>query len=303
MERRTPRRGIFKRNANRHRYVLIAGSSVADRGKEELGMRTKNWLGTLAVVTAVAAMVPVALADLSEEVYKLEACHYDDNGSLICVTTYVVPQEAGETDPETGVYRWVLESDELLQDLQGNDIGVLQGRDPETQEPRSYIEVIPADGRNPEQVNLGFAVQAGQFATTFSFASTKVTVDPAIPGSVSYGEADAVFNVSDDGDDYGATLTGLLPGGGAVRPQYNGFPTGTLFKELMDPIYADPYSSAPGNDSYAAAIGETVEDISLQIDFELTPYDFASGSATFEVTPEPSALLLLGSVLVVLRRR
>jgi MYXO-CTERM domain-containing protein len=96
-----------------------------------------------------------------------------------------------------------------------------------------------------------------------------------------------------------------MSGGGAFLAQYNGFPSGSEFTQLLTaPISVGAFESASVNDEYGfASFGGPVSNMSSRIEFSLTSEDFASGSSTYQIIPEPAAALLLLAGLVVLRRR
>ena len=155
------------------------------------------------------------------------------------------------------------------------------------------------------QVNLGFAVQADEEMTSFTITSALLDF-PDIEHA--WARADAAFTLQDWGTS-GALLTGTGPGGGAYLTQYNGLvPDGTTFAEGINAIEVVPpamlqvaefSSAAPGEYTYIGFAGS----MSSQIAFNLSPMSMASGSANFEIIPEPTAMLLILVALAAARRR
>jgi len=243
----------------------------------------------VAATLALAGLVSSASADVSDVAFDVVVCK-----GGVCTGYFWVPSTDLTEDPSTGVLSWHLQQDTDITDLEGDVAGTLQVG--------SFVEIIPAGrGRATTQVNLGFAVEAGDALTDFSFSSAMLSF-PAIASA--QGKADATFQLTDFGGDSGATLTGLFGGGGAYRAQYNGFP-GTQFTQLMTaPIAVGEFESISVPDSFGfAPIGASVSSISSQIDFSLSAFDLASGLSTFEVIPEPAAALLLVVGVMALRRR
>lgn len=155
------------------------------------------------------------------------------------------------------------------------------------------------------QVNLGFAVQATDSATSFTISSSLLSFPTISPAAA---RADAAFTLQDFMG-FGATLTGAGPGGGAYLTQYNGFvPGGTTFGEgisfmqVLPPDVLTTLNYASDPMGLYLPIG-AASDMSSQIAFTLSPFAFASGSANFEIIPEPTALLLMLVGLVAARRR
>lgn len=128
------------------------------------------------------------------------------------------------------------------------------------------------------------------------------TISPA------QGRCSAGMSVTDTGSD-GASITGLEPGGGSYRAQYNGIP-GTAFAQLLPSIIAGPGSSnsaaasSPGGGLFSP-IADPVSDISAEFHFTLSTGDLASGTSHWEVVPGPSVVgvMLLGVAGLVRRRR
>jgi MYXO-CTERM domain-containing protein len=155
------------------------------------------------------------------------------------------------------------------------------------------------------QVNLGFSAQAGDDPTAFTITSALLSFPTMLDGRA---RADAAFTLQDFFG-FGAQLTGNGPGGGAYLTQYNGYvPGGTTFGEGISSLQVVPpdilsvaeYHSSPSGEFYP--IG-SVSDMSSRIAFTLSPYALASGSANFEIIPEPAAFLLLVAGLLAARRR
>lgn len=151
------------------------------------------------------------------------------------------------------------------------------------------------------QIAMGFSFQAGDADTDVTVSSALLSF-PTIPSGMA--RADAAFTLMDFMGS-GASLSGLEPGGGAYRAYYN---DSTTFAEAIDHITVVPPASLadgsfgyPGGGAYSP-IG-TVSNMGAEIAFTLSANAFASGSADFEIIPEPAGLVLLAVGIGVLRRR
>jgi MYXO-CTERM domain-containing protein len=162
--------------------------------------------------------------------------------------------------------------------------------------------VVPEDGvRSHPQVNLGFAMSAGETATAFTMRSALLSFPSICCPEL---RASGSINVTDVTGD-GAQLDGMGPTGGACLAQYNGpVPNGTTFIEAISHIDALPFHTETGEfDSGWMTIADTMSDMSLQISFTLSAGDSASGTSTLQEIPEPTAMLLALAGLVLIRRR
>lgn len=239
-------------------------------------------MAALCLLGAVAA----AQADLSPVAFRIEATNLSGTGS------FEVPSTSLQYNPQTQTYTWAQMTPVDLLSGTGQVIATLD------QAALRYVE--------DPQINLSFAVRAGQTNTTFTIQSALLSF-PAI--SPARGRASAALTVTDTNNN-GATLSGLgTPGTGVYLAQYNGFvPSGTTFSSLIATVAAGPGGSnaASQNDPAAGyrAIGVPVTDMSAQIAFTLTAEDLGSGTTNFEIIPEPATLTLLAlGALALVRRR
>jgi hypothetical protein len=138
-------------------------------------------------------------------------------------------------------------------------------------------------------IELGFAVTAGAYDTSFSFSSPELTFDPIVNP-----DARALASVTVGPDD---TLTGAFDYM-AYRSIYNGT---SVFADLVD----TPVGWPGGSDTTGwQQIMGTVSSIQAKWRFDVSAGCIASGTSTFEVIPEPATLLLLGlGSLALLRKR
>ncbi len=153
-------------------------------------------------------------------------------------------------------------------------------------------------------IALSFNVAAGAADTEFTISSSLID-SLNIPGAL--GRVTGTYSVT-DGNNNGATLTGLQNRGGLYSAFYNG---GNTFNELFS---SGPYGvGASASDGGAqdipnvgfSSVGATVNDMSSQWHFMLTAGDLAGGTSNYIIrVPAPSGLALLGlSGLVASRRR
>ncbi len=151
------------------------------------------------------------------------------------------------------------------------------------------------------QINLIFAVQAGNAPTHFVISSSVLS----FPGiSSAQGVASVGITLTDSSaDGSGGTLTGNGPGGGAYQALYN---SGSTFAEFVSSISAGAFDSDTENGFTGGlvAIPGTVTDMQAVFDFTVTPQDSASATSTYLIIPEPTAIALLAvGAALALRRR
>lgn len=250
----------------------------------------------LGVVGALVLFTSVASADVSDLLLAIQIC---DPATGTCIGTYDIytddPNGNGWWEGET--YHWELVNPINILDAQNNTLATLENNG-------TNLEL-----HNDPQVNFGFAVTAGAVDAEFSMYSALVSF-PTINSPE--GRASVAYSVTDNNFD-GATLTGVDPDthqpAKSYRAQYNTFPNGTAFTDLIDGLSATPGSSAgtsaedPIGVGNYTPIGVPVSNISARVAFTLTAGDFASGTSTFEVIPEPASLLLLVASFGLIRRR
>lgn len=247
----------------------------------------KRWTVGLLACVALVGLAPIANAEFSGAIFRAEVCR---NG--VCIGYYQ------ETDPNNGTWNgdtfvWTLPA---AVDITDTETG-------------AYLATLH-DGSvamaNDPQVNLGFAVTAGTSETTFTISSALVSFATIASPSA---HASVAWNLTDQASD-GAALNPVVADGlnRCYFAQYNGFvPGGTSYAELVPGIVADPESSMPYFEDAPAVgfspIGVPVSNMSSQIHFTLSADDFASGTSTYVIIPEPASLLLLVVSLGLARRR
>jgi hypothetical protein len=256
-------------------------------------------LGIRAIAIGLLGLIaiPTALADLSDNLYYVEVCRADLG---MCVGYYSVPTSQATWNGSAWV--WQLQQDEPITNPQLGTLGTMKRG--------SFIEIFPTGTglRSDPAVNLGFAMQAGNAETTFTVRSALLSF-PTIANPK--GRAHTAITATDGVDGAGGLLTGMGSGagGGAYLAQYNAFvPGGTTFTELVPAISIPELDGATLNEAFPSNggwqdIGVPVSNISTQISFTISANDLASGTSLFEITPEPSALLLGLLGLSWLRRR
>ena len=182
-------------------------------------------------------------------------------------------------NPDTRYYYWT-GADPLEYDLGGGNIATIQ-----------LSIAVKAD----PLIELGFSVAAGNNATSFSFSSEVMTIEPLINA---VGTAAASVNLSGFSD----IMWGSFPE--CYKALYNG---STVFADLI-PTGAG--MTWPGDSDFLASVPIAGEVSSMQTkwQFILSGGGSASGSSQFEITgdviPEPATMILLGlGGLALLRKR
>ncbi len=153
-------------------------------------------------------------------------------------------------------------------------------------------------------IALSFNVEAGAADTEFIISSSLID-SLNIPGAL--GRVTGTYSVT-DGNNNGATLTGLQNGGGLYSAFYNGSNT---FNELFTDGAYNVGASASDGDAQDipnvgfSPVGATVNDMSSQWHFMLTAGDLAGGTSNYIIRiPAPAGLALMGvSGLIATRRR
>jgi hypothetical protein len=240
----------------------------------------------LFALIGLLAVVPLSSAALDNVVLTIEATTGQDSFGSITIT-----EEDGWW--EGGTFYWQTATPIAL-----GDTGATFGPAVVT----SYID--PVSGRAYPAINVGFAVSAGATDIDVLISSALLSFPEISPA---FARASAAFTVTDFLG-AGTTLTGTGGlSGMAYRAWYNGYlEAGNEFCGLIDQMYAQAGSfglaeNYPGGGLYLP-IG-AAQDMSSQISFTLTAFGLASGSATFEIIPEPGTVLLLIAGLGLLRRR
>lgn len=246
------------------------------------------------IIAAAAIVVAPVMADLTGPGIAITAI--DINSGDSDVVTF-----DGQWNQD-GQYRW---SSTEEHNFFGSDGMYLGSLNPSAVQRTSSIEYF-AD----PIVNLSFSVAAGSSTTTFMIGSALLSF-PTI--AAAQARASVGFSVTDFSGGDGATLTGIggHSGTAGYTAQYNGFAgtnSGTSFAELIPSLVAAPFLTNTTSDTVPAsgytAIG-SASDMSSLVAFTLSAGDFASGTSTFEIIPEPTTGLLLVAAagLLFARRR
>lgn len=246
-------------------------------------------------VLALVVCVPLAAADFNMDcLLEVQVC---DAGS--CVGVCALTPDMGEGYWEGDVYYWTLTQDVDIEGPLGEYLGTIE---------HDEANGTALEFHQDPEVHVNFAVTAGGTDTTFTLVSSHLSF-PQINSPIAYAES--AIGVTDRNFDGGYVT--YASGKDAVSYSHvNGlYPAGSMWAELIE--FAGPdykLSVGPlGSDSIAddtgaaQPVGMPVSSISTAMTFTLSPADLASGSATFSVTPEPSAALMLLAVLGLYRRR
>lgn len=247
------------------------------------------------IMIAAAVVVAPAMADLNGPGFAITAI--DPNTGRADQMAF-----EGQWNEDHTAYRWSSTETHLFFGSDGTFLGCLNP--PDSTETSSIEYVVDPI------VNLSFSVAAGNSTTVFMIGSALLSF-PTI--SAAEARASVGFSVTDFFGGDGATLTGIGGHSGTAGyvAQYNGFAgtnSGTSFAEVLPSVVAAPFLT--GTDSATVpASGYTpigsASDMSSLVAFTLTAGDFASGTSTFEIIPEPTTgfLLLVAAGTLFARRR
>lgn len=251
---------------------------------------------TLAVFGLVAQASAAEFSDLLDDVVL--TIQADTMGQS--PSTGFVEITQGDGWWEGNVFTALVANPITIYDDQGNPIGGFGGPLDGGGFGVSYVQYIlpEAGAKTNPQVNLGFAMIAGAVPTHFSATSALMPAGVNNPD----GKASVGINIQDFGDAEGALLTGDN-NGYAYTALYN---TGSsIFNQAIQSVSAPAWG---GNNSVSAdsgwqPIAGSVANISAMIEFTLSAGDLANGTSTFQVTPEPTSLLLVALGALFARRR
>jgi len=150
--------------------------------------------------------------------------------------------------------------------------------------------VVELDG--DPVVSLDFAVNAGNFDTTFTITSATVGFAP-ISNPLAFASAGVTLTDGDPLPGDGAALNLIPPNTGLYQATYN---SGTVFANLLPSPLSLPGAGTTddSDDSGVQIIAGSVTDIQTSFSFKLSADDSASGTSQFEVViPEPSTSILI----------
>ena len=244
---------------------------------------------------AAALAVAPAMADLTGPGLAITAID-----PVTGLTDTVAFEGQWSSDGQT--YRWGSTETHLFFGNDGTFLGCLNPPDATESTSIEYV----AD----PIVNLSFSVAAGNSTTVFMIGSALLSF-PTI--SSAQARASVGFSVTDFFGGDGATLAGIggYTGTAGYVAQYNGFAgtnSGTSFAEVLPSIVAAPFLTNTDSATLPASgytpIG-SVSDMSSLVAFTLSAGDFASGTSTFEIIPEPTTgmMLLVAAGALIGRRR
>jgi hypothetical protein len=232
-----------------------------------------------------------AMGDISENVFTITAENAHGVGSYVLRLS----DTGWDRSNNDGVFRWTHDDPIALIDAN-------------TDETVATLEQFSLFYRADPQISMSYSVRAGDDTTAFVIESGLLSF-PKIDNAD--GQANASFTLADSGDD-GALLDGAT-GPDADRAYWalvNGSPPdATTFTALIESLEVPPGGGTRAiTDSDPPfgyrEIAVSVESMSVESRFTITPYDQASATTNFEVIPEPSSgVLLCAAALALLRRR
>ncbi len=241
------------------------------------------------VLVLICSGAVTAHADLlTGTVFQVEA--RTASGSRVAQNPVVV--DASELFEAGGLWCWALSLANNFEDQFGETFAVLHSAD--------VMYKIEPDLGIAETWSFQSLIDDEE--VIFTITSALVTSTPAISAPV--GNASATFNLSDTGGAAGAAFVGQYAGPKTMTARYNGMaPGGTEFVSLVAGLEIDGGSYDITENYGNVAIGVPVSDMSMQVEFSLTPGDKLGGNVVYRILPEPAAGLLALWVLALVRRR
>lgn len=240
---------------------------------------------------------------LAERIFSIEAQALGGGNSVI----FHVPLSNAVIEGNTLVW-------ELVEEVALADIAVLHEARIE------YVTIeIPAAGSRgdtaAQSVTVNFLVSSGEAGANFTMTAAPVTL--TIPNAVA--RATAGITVTDNGGN-GPGLLGNFADDSAYRTHYNDLDsaaTGSTFATLVPGISGGPGATVVSSENFPdqlvtySSVDEnnvplgSVNNISSQWNFAVSPNNSAAGTSRFEVIPEPVSCLLwiFGAALLLLTRR
>lgn len=246
---------------------------------------------SLVAVGGALALGASAFADVSDPIIRVTASNSQGSG------TFSVPLSQATMNPD-GSFVFALPAPQAIMSGANTIATVTQ----------ISTFIRPRMGVMPNLVGLGFAVQAGNSATTFTIDTATLSFASLSGAS---GRASAGIGVTDTNGD-GVTLTPAEDNNSV----YEAFFNSTIFASLITaPVQTSvPNGSAsasqalPGNGQYLG-IADPVTGMHAQWKFTLSAQDMAGdtagGTGVWEVIPGPGSagLLVLGLLGLGRRRR
>lgn len=156
-----------------------------------------------------------------------------------------------------------------------------------------WIESLSADLVGDPVASISFSVTAGSSDVTVSVSSAMVTFS-AINNPAASSEAEVTL--TDNNANGAATIETVGGNGGLYRAIYNG--SSQYSTHLGDSSISG--GSVTFSDATSGPIAGNVSSIRSRFDFKLSAGDFASGTGTFTVIPEPATFGLLACCCVAL---
>jgi MYXO-CTERM domain-containing protein len=237
----------------------------------------------LRAVAAAGLSGAVAHADAPQGViFKAEA----QVGSRVATPIEI---QAGDMTFSSGFWFWSLPMPQVLTDQYGNDLAELTSANVILSDPMEFM-TFSLQSLDPSE-NVILTLTSAQV----TFPATNSPMATASPG----------ITVSDSGGAAGAAAAGVS-GSKIFQALYHYGTTWGSKSFLSDLTIPGGSASSseewPGGGMYAP-LPSGVDAMQMFYSFSLTPGDIASGTASFEIIPEPAAGLLAALLLALWRRR
>lgn len=264
--------------------------------REELvmnGVRNSNCLALLSICLIIILSLPALAFCTMTQIVQIEVSGDTDEDMVGDLPGYAtLPLAFFAHEEGTDFWRLMTGPGEMFE----GGLAIAAQNQPGTT--LAWINELGLHMQEDPEIQLGFSVTTGVYATAFSFSSTIVGFSPIVNplananGSITVGSA--------NNDKLWGSYSSKV-----FRTLYNVDPEDGSGGSIFADIITAPPAQAPGAWEIVSpqTIYDTVSNIHIKSQFFLSGSSIASGTSTFEVVPEPGTMALFGLGIMMLCRR